>query len=479
LVNQHVARLEPLSAECADRPRDELDKRAQVDRLRERLDSSAQVAIEQRTREVGARLDIRRVRATTQRGGHFFGRGQHCVANHFEPNRVEVIHRVRPTTIERMRISDIKTFLIAGPGHNMILVKIETDEGLYGIGEGSLAGRDQGVLGVMQHLKPLLIGRDPSRVEDIWQECYRNTFWRGGPVLLSAISGIDIALWDLKGKRLGVPVYDLLGGKTRDQVRVYTHLNGAIDDELCERALEKIEQGYTALRFVPALFNAQPWDADKSVRATVRTFEKLRHAVGEDIDLMIDVHHRFTPMQNVRLGQAIQAYAPFFIEDPIPPDNLQSYALMRSKIDVPLATGEAMVTKWSFKYLIENELIDYLRVDPVHAGGITETKKIAVMGEVHSIDLALHNPSSPVCAATCIHLDASVLNFGIQESVGQSDVMREIFPVQPEIVRGYFEVSDRPGLGLEFDEAAAVMHTTTRLTELPHLRRADGSVTDW
>jgi mannonate dehydratase len=378
-----------------------------------------------------------------------------------------------------MKISDIKTFLIAGPGHNVILVKVETDEGLYGIGEGSLAGRDQGVLGVMQHFKQLLIGRDPARIEDIWQECYRNTFWRGGPVLLSAISGIDIALWDLKGKRLGVPVYDLLGGQTRERVRVYTHLNGATDEELCERAIEKVEQGYTALRFVPALFNAQPWDASKSVRATARTMARLRQTVGEDIDLMIDVHHRFTPMQNTQLGRAAREVNLFFIEDAIPPDNLQSYALMRSKIDVPLATGEAMVTKWSFKYLIENELIDYLRVDPVHAGGITETKKIATMGEVHNIDLALHNPTSPVCAATCIHVDAAVPNFGIQECIEQSEVMRAIFPVQPEIINGYFEVSDRPGLGLEFDEAAAVKHSTTRMTELPHLRRADGSVTDW
>jgi L-alanine-DL-glutamate epimerase-like enolase superfamily enzyme len=378
-----------------------------------------------------------------------------------------------------VQITDIKTFLIAGRGHNVILVKVETDDGLYGLGEGSLAGRDQGVLGVIQHLKPLLIGRDPARIEDIWQECYRNTFWRGGPILLSAISGIDIALWDLKGKRLGVPVYDLLGGKTRDRVRVYTHLSGSTDDELCEQALRKIEQGYTALRFVPALFNAQPWDARKSVRATIRTFERLRRAVGEDIDLMIDVHHRFSPMQNVQLGPAAKAIGLFFIEDPIPPDNLQSYALMRKKIDVPLATGEAMVTKWSFKYLIENELIDYLRVDPVHAGGITETKKIAIMGEVHNIDLALHNPTSPVCAATCIHVDASVPNFGIQESVVQSEVMREIFPIQPEIIDGYFEVSNRPGLGLEFDESAALRHTTTRLTELPHLRRGDDSVTDW
>jgi mannonate dehydratase len=378
-----------------------------------------------------------------------------------------------------VHISDLKTFLIAGPGHNVILVKVETDEGLFGIGEASLAGRDQGVLGVIHHLEQWLIGRDPARIEDIWQECYRTTFWRGGPVLLSAISGIDIALWDLKGKRLGVPVYDLLGGKTRDRVRVYTHLNGATDEELRDGALEKVEQGYTALRFVPSLFNAQPWDASKSVRATAHTMTMLRQTVGDDIDLLIDVHHRFSPMHNVQLGRAAREINLFFIEDPIPPDNLQSYALMRSKIDVPLATGEAMVTRWSFKYLIENELIDYLRVDPVHAGGITETKKIAILGEVHNIDLALHNPTSPVCAATCIHVDASVSNFGIQECVIQSDVMREIFPVQPEIVRGYFEVPDRPGLGLEFDEHAALEHTTTRLTELPHLRRGDGSVTDW
>ena len=206
-----------------------------------------------------------------------------------------------------MRITRIKTFVVGMTGHNVILVKVETDEGLFGIGEASLAGRDQ---------------------------------------------------------------------------------------------------GYTALRIVPTLFDADPWDSRRSVRATVRTVERLRKVVGEDIDLLVDVHHRYSPMENVHFGRAVEPYDPFFIEDPLPPDNLQSYALLRSKINVPLATGEAMVTKWSFKYLIENELLDYLRIDPIHVGGITETKKIAIMGEVHDIDLALHNPTSPVCAAVCVHLDA-------------------------------------------------------------------------
>ncbi len=378
-----------------------------------------------------------------------------------------------------MKITNIKTFVIPMSGHNVVLVKIETDEGLFGIGEASLAGRDRGVLGILEHFGPLLAGRDPSRIEDIWQELYRNTFWRGGPTLLSAISGIDIALWDLKGKRLGAPIYDLLGGQTRERVRVYTHLRGATDDELSEHALAAVEQGYTALRISPSLFNAVPWDSRKSVRATIRTLERLRTTVGDDVDLIVDVHHRFTPMENVHLARGVQDLDLLFIEDPLPPDNLQSYQLLRAKIDVPLATGEAMVTKWSYKYLIENELIDYLRVDPIHAGGITETKKVAIMGEVHDVDLALHNPTSPVCAATCIQLDASVPNFGIQEAIHQPQSMREIFPVQLEVHQGYFTVSDRPGLGLEFDEAAAQHYATERLAELPHLRNADGSVTDW
>jgi L-alanine-DL-glutamate epimerase-like enolase superfamily enzyme len=378
-----------------------------------------------------------------------------------------------------MKITDLKTFLVGMSGHNVLLVKIETDDGLYGIGEASLAGREQGVLGVLRHFRELLVGRDPARTEDIWQNLYRNTFWRGGPVLLSAISGVDIALWDLKGRRLGAPLYDLLGGRTRERVRVYTHVDGASDEECCQRALAAVERGYTALRVVPALFDAVPWDSRGSVRATVRRLGRLRQTVGEEVDLLIDVHHRFSPMENVRLGRAAEEYDLFFIEDPVPPDNLQSYRLMRSKIHLPLATGEAMVTKWSFKYLIENELVDYLRIDPVHVGGVTETKKIAVMGEAHGIDLALHNPTSPVCAAVCLHVDASSPNFGIQESITQPRVMREIFPVQPEVRDGHFEVPERPGLGLEFDEAAALRHATDRLTELPHIRRADGSVADW
>jgi L-alanine-DL-glutamate epimerase-like enolase superfamily enzyme len=378
-----------------------------------------------------------------------------------------------------MKITAIRTFVVGMGGHNVVLVKVETDEGLDGIGEASLAGRERGVLGILDHFAALLVGRDPARIEDIWQELYRNTFWRGGPTLLSAISGIDIALWDLKGKRLGVPIHDLLGGRTRDRVRVYTHVNGASDGELFERALAAVERGYTALRVVPALFDARPWDARKSVRATIRALEGLRAAVGDDVDLLLDVHHRFTPLENVHLARGVEDLDLFFLEDPIPPDNLQSYQLLRAKIDVPLATGEAMVTKWSYKYLIEHELIDYLRVDPVHAGGITETKKVAVMGEVHDIDLALHNPTSPVCAAACLQIDAAVPNFGIQEAIDPPPMMREIFPVQPEVRQGHFEITDQPGLGLVFDEEAARRYATDRLVELPHLRNADGSVADW
>jgi L-alanine-DL-glutamate epimerase-like enolase superfamily enzyme len=381
-----------------------------------------------------------------------------------------------------MKITDLRVYPTRLTERYFInIVKIETNEGIFGIGEGSLGGRDHGVLGTYKHLRELILGRNPFQIEDIWQDMYRSTFWRGGPILLSAISGIDTALWDLKGKALGVPVYELLGGKTRDRARVYTHIQGETDDEMCASALSLVDEGYTALRITPSLFNAVPWEPRKSVRATIRTFEKLRRAVGEDIDLMIDVHHRFTPMENVQLGQGLQPYDPFFIEDPIPPDNLQSYELMRAKIDVPLATGEAMVTKWQFKHLIEKELIDYLRMDPIHSGGITETRKIAVMGEVHNINLVLHTPGAPILAAICLQINAATSNFGILESPHcVAPHMAEIFPVHPVVRNGYYDIPTLPGLGLEFDEQA-VQHydARDRIPELPHLRRADGSVTDW
>jgi len=264
-----------------------------------------------------------------------------------------------------MKITNLKTFVIPMSGHNVVLVKLETDEGLFGIGEASLAGRDRGVLGILEHFAPLLAGRDPSQIEDIWQELYRNTFWRGGPTLLSAISGIDIALWDLKGKRLGAPIYDLLGGRTRERVRVYTHLRGATDDELSEHAVASVEQGYTALRIAPSLFNAVPWDSRKSVRATISTLERLRTTVVDDVDLIVDVHHRFTPMENVHLARGVQDLDLLFIEDPLPPDNLQSYQLLRAKIDVPLATGEAMVTVGgaAMVQLLAGGLVDPLAAD--------------------------------------------------------------------------------------------------------------------
>ena len=302
-----------------------------------------------------------------------------------------------------MKITAIETLPVSvGPGYDyaVIVVLVRTDEGLTGIGEASLAGRGRGVLGILDHFSELLVGQDPAKIEHWWSEMVRGTFWSTGQVIMSAVAGIDIALWDLKGKRLGVPVYDLLGGPTRERVRVYRHLAGDTAEELAEDALRWREQGFTALRFGPlAAFDDHSlahWDPQASIVQTIKATESLRLAVGDDVDLILDAHTMFSPAEAAYLGHALEPYRLYFYEDPIRPLNPQSLRLVRDKVNLPIATGEQLAHKWEFQPLIENELVDYLRIDMVHAGGITEAKKILASGEIHGQRSALHHASSPI-----------------------------------------------------------------------------------
>jgi mannonate dehydratase len=383
-----------------------------------------------------------------------------------------------------MRITDIEALPIsagAGYPYAVIIVLVRTDEGLTGIGEASLAGKGRGVLSIIDHFRELLVGLDPARIEHCWSEMVRGTFWSTGQVVMSAVAGIDQALWDLKGKRLGVPVYDLLGGPTRDKVRVYRHLAGDTADELIEDAQRWIERGFTALRYCPlAALDADSmrnWDPQRSIAATIKGTEALRLAVGDSVDLLFDAHTMFSPTETAYLGHALEPYRLFFYEDPIRPFNPQSLRLVRQKVNLPIATGEQFAHKWEFQPLIEEELVDYLRIDVSHAGGITEAKKILAAGELHGQRSALHHASSPVNGVVCLHLDMAVPNFGIQEWL-EVEALYELFPNAPRARDGYVRVPDGPGLGLEFDEAEA-RKRPSRDAELPHRYWPDGSVGDY
>lgn len=383
-----------------------------------------------------------------------------------------------------MRITAIDALpLSAGPGYPfaIIVVLVRTDEGLTGIGEASLAGRGRGVLGILDHFRELLVGQDPARIEHLWSEMVRGTFWSTGQVLMSAVAGIDQALWDLKGKRLGVPVYDLLGGPTRDRVRVYRHLAGDTADELIEDAHRWLDRGFTALRYHPlAALDAaslHDWDPQRAIAATIKGTEALRLALGDGVDLLLDAHTMFSPAETAYLGHALEPYRPYFYEDPIRPFNPQSLRLVRQKVNLPLATGEQLAHKWEFQPLIEEELVDYLRIDISHAGGITEAKKILAAGESHGQRAALHHASSPLNGVACLHVDLAVPNFGIQEWT-EVEALYELFPNAPRARDGYVQPPTGPGFGLEFDETEA-RKRPSRDAELPHRYWPDRSVGDY
>lgn len=373
-----------------------------------------------------------------------------------------------------MIITDLKVF----PVQQFVYVKILTDEGIYGVGEASLSGRSLAVVEALGHLRPLLVGQDATRIEHIWQDIFRGTFWRGGPVLQSALAGIDIALWDLAGKALGVPTYRLLGGASRDKVLVYRHVGGQTPEELVDNSQRLLQEGWRVLRICPADVLDSGFDLKQAVSCGIRYFATLREAIGNEVEVIYEVHTRLTPTRAIELCNGIAEYHPFFVEDPIRSENPGSFATLRAHTSVPLATGEQLHTKWEFRELIEQELIDYLRVDICHTGGITEGKKIAAMGEIHYQELACHYTGSPVSTAAMLHLNISVPNCAVQEYGPHSGWINDVIQHDLKIEDGYLLRSEAPGLGIDLNEEAAASHPHVP-GEPPHWRRPDGSVQDW
>ena len=357
-----------------------------------------------------------------------------------------------------MKIRNISThFVYTGPHRNWTFVKIDTDEGIHGWGEATVEGKEKTVAEAIRELERQLIGRDPFEIERLWQEMYRDAFWVGGPILTSAISGIELGLWDIKGKALGVPVWQLLGGRMRDRIRAYANgwFRGAKTPGQFARAAEStVAQGFTALKWDP-FGGAGLFIEHEQEEIAIAIVREVRNAVGPAIDLLIEVHGRLSPANAIRIAHRLEEFAPFWYEEPVPPENVDSTALVARSIAIPVATGERLFTKWGFKDVLEKQAAAVIQPDIGHDGGILETRKIAAMAEVYYVGVAPHNPNGPLSTAACLQVDACTPNFLIQEFVVSDAEIRAAIQKEPlPLVEGYFLVPERPGLGVDLDEAA-------------------------
>src|SRR5579884_2336803 len=340
-----------------------------------------------------------------------------------------------------------------GEPRNWVLVKLTTDDGFYGWGEGTLEGKEDTVQTAIHELGQYLVGKDPTAVEHHWQAMFRHGFWRGGVVLNSALSALDQAIWDIRGKVAGLPVYKLLGGPTRERIRLYTHVGIYDPDRMVEDAQRDLADGFTAVK-------TGAWAGDtalpehQAIAAFAARVAKLRETVGPDVEIMIDNHGRSRPSTAVRLMQALQPYRLYWFEEPTQPDDLEGLlALRAASAPMDLAAGERLYSKWDVRPLLEKRLVDVIQPDLCHAGGITECKKIAAMAEAYYVQVAPHSPQGPVSTAAAAHLAASIPNFQILEYVRSEPwrdrVLKEPWPVE----RGQLVIPERPGLGVELDEA--------------------------
>lgn len=355
-----------------------------------------------------------------------------------------------------MKITAIKPILADGGHRIFVFVKIETDQpGLIGWGEASLEGKPRAVAGCLEDMAPMILGEDPRRVEYLWQILYRSAFWRQGVIGLTAISGIDQALWDIKGKELGRPVYELLGGPVRDKVRVYTHFGGDTPENAAQNALSKVEKGWTAIKTVPVPIT-NILDGPVVIKQAAAKLRAVREAVGDGVDILLDMHGRLTPQMAIQYGKAFEPYQPFFLEEPAQAENPAAMAPIAQALTTPIATGERLFTRWGFREILEHGAASLLQPDTCHAGGISEVRKIASMAEVYYAGVAPHNPYGPVSTAACVQVDFATPNFVIQEMI-DPDVAPEAMAFVKEplpVIDGHILPPTKPGIGVEVDEDA-------------------------
>lgn len=359
-----------------------------------------------------------------------------------------------------MKITGVTPILAQGAQRIYIFVKIETDQnGLIGWGEASLEGKPRAVAGCLLDFADMIVGEDPLRIEYLWQIMYRSAFWRQGVIGLTALSGIDQALWDIKGKFYGRPVFDLLNGRVRDRVRMYTHFGGDDAEAKVQSALNMVEQGWTAIKTVPVPVTEIVAGPAK-VKAAAAELGAVRQAVGDDVDILLDLHGRLTPQMAVLYGRAFAEHAPYFLEEPCQAENPRAMASVREKLDTPIATGERLFTRWGFREILECNAASVLQPDCCHAGGITELVKIAAMADVYYAGLAPHNPYGPVSTAACVHVDLAIPNFLLQEMVdpAQDPVAQEFVTAPLEVKNGHIDPPEGPGLGVEVNEEICRRH---------------------
>jgi mannonate dehydratase len=407
-------------------------------------------------------------------------------------------------------IIDRAEVIVTSPDRNFVTLKLTTDDGLTGLGDATLNGRELAVASYLaDHLVPLLIGRDAHRIEDTWQFLYRSAYWRRGPVTMTAIAAVDMALWDLKGKAAGMPVYQLLGGASRTGLLAYGHASGTSLPELFDSIRSYQEQGFRAIRvqsgvpginalygihaanpddgddhYEPAQRGSRPieedWDSRAYLRHVPAVFEAVRNEFGPELPLLHDAHHRLTPIQAAQLGKSLEPYDLFWLEDCTPAENPEALRLVRQHTTTPLAIGEVFNTVWDYQQLIREQLIDYVRSSVTHAGGITHLKKVLDYAAQYQIKSGMHGPTdiSPVGMAAAMHLGLAIHNFGIQEYMPQGARTNEAFRQSYTWRAGMLHPGDAPGLGVELDADAAGRYPYEQ-AYLPYNRLADGTVHDW
>lgn len=410
-----------------------------------------------------------------------------------------------------LRITNVRAICTAPDGIRLVVVKVETNEpGLYGVGCATFTQRPLAVVtAVEQYLEPFLVGRDPNDIEDIWQAAYVSSYWRSGPVLNNALSGVDQALWDIKGKRAGMPVYQLLGGKCRRAADVYVHANGGTLEEVEESARRYMEQGFRYIRCQIAVegystYGSQikpqgaepeagsrhphhlrpqqePWEPTPYVRLIPKLFDHLRSTLGDQVELLHDIHERIPPVMAIRLAKELEPYNLFFLEDPFAPEDNDYFKLLRQQTAIPIAMGELFVNPNEYVPLVRDRLIDFMRVHISDIGGLSPARKLAAMCEFFGVRTAWHGPGdvSPVGHAVNLHLDLACWNFGIQEAYLFPERTREVFPGTPEFHDGAMWSNDKPGLGIDIDETLAAKYPFPDHPlngAWPEVRRRDGTV---
>lgn len=394
--------------------------------------------------------------------------------------------------------------IVTCPGRNFVTLKLITDEGVYGVGDATLNGRELAVVSYLkEHVIPCLIGRDAHQIEDIWQYLYRGCYWRRGPVTMTAIAAVDMALWDIKAKVAKLPLYQLLGGKSRESVMVYGHANGTTVEETLGELEKYIGMGYKAIRLqtgVPgmvstygvsrdkmyyepadgALPTENAWSTEKYLDSLPKLFEKARAKFGFDHHLLHDVHHRLTPIEAARLGKSLEPYRLFWLEDAVVADNPESFRWLRHHTVTPLAVGEVFNSIHDARTLITEQLIDYIRCTIVHTGGITHMRQLAGLAALYNVRTGSHGATdlSPVSMAAALHFDISISNFGIQEYMRHTAETDEVFPHGYHFKNGSLHVSETPGLGVDIDERLAEKFPYKR-AYLPVNRLQDGSMHNW